>query len=72
MAKHAFLVSYILDNQPQSTTLEADGESMTPDQALVYLQALHGDAASGSITDVQVSQINPERTAFAPGHYRQP
>lgn len=31
MKKYDFLVSYILDNQPQSTTVQADSQSLTPD-----------------------------------------
>ena len=67
--KNAFLVSYILDNQPQSTTVEAEADSMTPEEALARLQTQHG---GGTITDVQVTHIDPERTAFPPGHYHQP
>lgn len=70
--KYLFLVSYILDNQPQSTTLDIDSESLTPEQALSHLQSLHTTALPGLITDVQISRIDPQRTAFSPGHYRQP
>ncbi|WP_394558295.1 hypothetical protein [Aquipseudomonas alcaligenes] len=66
--KYLFLVSYILDNQPQSTTLDIDADSLTPDQALHHLHSQH----AGAITDVQVSRIDPKRTSFSPGHYRQP
>jgi hypothetical protein len=70
--KYAFLVSYILDNQPQSSLVDVDSETLTPDQALFYLQSLHMEALPGSITDVQVCRIDPAKTAFSPGHYRQP
>ncbi|MDD0843552.1 hypothetical protein [Pseudomonas sp. Gutcm_11s] len=70
--KYVFLVSYILDNQPQSTRVDVDAESLTPDQALFYLQSLHAGALPGLITDVQVSRVDTERTAFPPGHGRQP
>jgi len=70
--KYAFLVSYILENQPQSTRVDVDNDALTPEQALFYLQSLHPDAPPGAISDVQVSHIDPERTAFPPGHYQQP
>ncbi|MBD9416159.1 hypothetical protein IB234_16485 [Pseudomonas sp. PDM16] len=70
--KYDFLVSYILDNQPKSTTVHADSESMTPNQARFYLQSLHTHALPDTITDVQVSRIDPRKIAEAPGHHLQP
>ena len=70
--KRDFLVSYILDNQPRSTTVQSDSESMTPEQALFYLRSLHAEAHSGAITDVQVSSVDPQKTAASPGHHQQP
>jgi hypothetical protein len=70
--KRDFLVSYILDNQPRSATVQSDSESMTPEQALFYLQSLHAEAQPGAITDVQVSGIDPQKTAASPGHHLQP
>jgi hypothetical protein len=70
--KYDFLVSYILDNQPKSVTVQADSESLTPDQALFYLQSLHGEAQPGAITDVQASRIDKDKTAESPGHHLQP
>lgn len=72
MKKYDFLVSYILDNQPQSTTVQADSQSLTPDQALFYLRALHSRAAPGAITDVQVARIDANKLQDAPGHHLQP
>jgi hypothetical protein len=72
MKKYDFLVSYILDNQPQSTTVQADSQSLTPDQALFYLRSLHTRAASGAITDVQVARIDAQKLHDAPGHHLQP
>ncbi len=72
MKKYDFLVSYILDNQPQSTTVQADSQSLTPDQALFYLRSLHTRAASGAITDVQVARIDAQKLHAAPGHHLQP
>ena len=66
--KYDFLVSYILDNQPQSVTVQADSETMTPGQALFYLQSLHCAALPGTLTDVQVSRIDTHKTAVSPRH----
>lgn len=70
--KYDFLVSYILDNQPTSVTVQADSESLTPDQARFYVQSLHTEALPGAITDVQVSRIDTQKTAVSPGHHLQP
>lgn len=72
MKKYDFLVSYILDNQPQSTTVQADSQSLTPDQALFYLRSLHSRAAAGTITDVQVARIDVDKLQDAPAHHPQP
>lgn len=63
-----YLISYILNNQPQSITLQADAESLTPEQALAYLQREHGPEASAAISDVQVSHIDKDKLADAPSH----
>jgi hypothetical protein len=68
--KNLFLVSYIIDNQPQSTEIEDEAETLTPDEALRRLHGLH---ASARITDVQVSEIqHPKKPGTTPGHYQQP
>ncbi|MDG9927540.1 MULTISPECIES: hypothetical protein [unclassified Pseudomonas] len=72
MKKYDFLVSYILDNQPQSTTVQADSQSLTPDQALFYLRSLHSRATAGAITDVQVARIDVDKLQDAPAHHLQP
>lgn len=71
--KHLFLVSYILDNQPQSTELESDKDSITPEEAQHYVEALHTSAQPSDITDVQVTRIvHPHEPGTTPGHYQQP
>lgn len=71
MKKHRYLVSYIVDNQPSSTELASDAESLTPAEALEHLKALHG--ASAEPTDIQVTPIlHPKDEGTTPGHYQQP
>lgn len=66
--QYDYLISYILDNQPQSATIQADKESLTPEQALPYLQRQHSCVAQGAISDVQVSRIDPDKLADSPSH----
>lgn len=70
--KHCFLVSYIIDNQPQSTEVEAEEETLTPEQARYYLESLHRSTPNAHITDVQVTKILHSReSGTTPGHYPQ-
>ena len=64
-----FLVSYIIDNQPQSSEIESEADTLSPEQALEMIRAQNPSMASGNITDVQVQptqQRNEEDTS--PGH----
>lgn len=71
--KHHFLVSYILDNQPQSTEVETDAETLSIDQARFHIAALHTSDLPADITDVQVTKIShPHEQGSTPGHYQQP
>ncbi|GAB3395500.1 hypothetical protein [Azotobacter armeniacus] len=71
--KHLFLVSYILNNQPQSTEVESEAEALSVDQARFHVAALHTSDVSADITDVQVTKIlHPKETGTRPGHYQQP
>ncbi|GAB3464941.1 hypothetical protein [Azotobacter salinestris] len=71
--KHLFLVSYILDNQPQSTEIESEAETLSVDQAHAHIAALHSAQKPANITDVQVTRIlHPKEPGTTPGHYQQP
>lgn len=71
--KHHFLVSYILNNQPQSTEVESDAETLSVDQARFHIAALHTSEKPADITDVQVTKIlHPKESGTTPGHYQQP
>jgi len=71
MTRPAFVISYILDNQPMSTVLHAD--ELTLEEARDHVLSLHPGADPGRLTDVQLSrnERSQERDT-TPGHYRQP
>ena len=72
MSEHLFLVSYILDNQPQTREIRVDAETMSVEEATHYLTGVHTDHAD-AITDVQVTKISHEHEeGTTPGHYQQP
>ena len=64
-----FLVSYILDNQPQTSEIESEAESLTPEQAKQIIQGQNPSVSPDKITDVQV-QPRQERDEEStnPGH----
>ncbi|ACO76296.1 hypothetical protein AvCA_00290 [Azotobacter vinelandii CA] len=71
--KHHFLVSYILNDQPQSTEVESEAETLSIDQARFHIAALHTAEKPADITDVQVTRIlHPKAPGSTPGHYQQP
>ncbi|QQE88891.1 hypothetical protein [Azotobacter chroococcum] len=71
--KHYFLVSYTLNEQPQSTEVESDAETLSIDQARFHIAALHTSDVPADITDVQVTKIaHPREPGSTPGHYQQP
>jgi len=71
--KHRFLVSYILNNQPKSTEIETEIESLKQEQTRSYLEALHATRGPDSLTDIQVTgPHHHNHGAGTPAHYRQP
>lgn len=72
MAKsHLFLVSYIHNNQPKTTEVRAQADTISTQQTRVYLEALHAVRPSDCITDIQVVGIHHNRPHQTPGHYQQ-
>lgn len=72
MSEHLFLVSYIIDNQPQTQEVRAKADTLSVEEATQYLAGIHTDDADG-ITDVQVTKIKHEHEpGTTPGHYQQP
>lgn len=71
--EHRFLVSYILNNQPQSTEVCLENETLTPEEARTCIEAAHAIDPSDVITDIQVMSIHHSRKpGHHPGHYVQP
>ncbi|OWP50049.1 hypothetical protein [Pseudomonas nitroreducens] len=71
MTTPAYVISYILDNQPMSTVLHQD--QLTLEDARRYVLSLHSHIDPSHITDIQLSrnERSQERDT-TPGHYRQP
>ena len=64
-----FLVSYILDNQPQSSEVESEAESLTPEQAKQIIQGQNPSVSVDKITDVQVQPLQGrDKDDTNPGH----
>ncbi len=64
-----FLVSYILDNQPQSSQVESESESLTPEQAKQIIQGQNPAISADKITDVQVQPLQGrDEEDTNPGH----
>ncbi|WAJ35520.1 hypothetical protein OU800_12800 [Pseudomonas sp. GOM7] len=69
MAKPLHLISYILHNQPHSVEVESNREQITPEQARVYLSALHTFEWPNEFTDIQVTRIqHPKKRGTTPAH----
>ena len=61
-----FLVSFILDNQPQTSEVTSENDTLTVEQARSIIEAQH---ASGKITDIQVQEMqHPKEHNTSPGH----
>lgn len=70
--KNLFLVSYILDNQPQSCEIESDAQTLTPEQARSTIEARNPDAGANMITDVQVQHmVDRKEDDTTPSHHIQ-
>lgn len=70
--KNLFLVSYILNNQPATCEIEADAQTLTPEQALTMIKEKNPGADAGAITDVQVQKmIEPKDGDTTPEHHIQ-
>lgn len=68
-----FLVSYLFKNQPQSLEVNANAESLSPDDVRPYIEAIHSSELAGRISDIQVMGIHrPPTPHTLPRHYQQP
>jgi hypothetical protein len=71
--KTRYIVSFIIDNQPQSRTLEHDSETLEPQEAQALLKQNFPELKDASMSDVQVQKrTKPEEGDNIPGHYQQP
>jgi hypothetical protein len=73
MSETRFLISYIVNNQPKSMELSAEADTLSPEDVLPYIKALHISEPLTKISDIQVMGIHrPRRPHVPPGHYQQP
>ncbi|MDQ0668371.1 hypothetical protein [Pseudomonas sp. W2I6] len=71
--KKHYLVSFILDNQPQSRTLEHAHDTLLPDEAQALLKQQFPELKEAALSDVQVQKrTRHDDNSGAPGHYQQP
>jgi hypothetical protein len=63
-----FLVSYIANNDPKSSEVSADQESLTPNEALKLLTEQDASLKADRITDVRVQKIAGDSDRNSPGH----
>ncbi|MBV4455589.1 MULTISPECIES: hypothetical protein [Pseudomonas] len=72
--KPHYLVSFIVDNQPQSRTLEHDAHDLDPQLAQTLLKQRFPELKDASLSDVQVQKRTKpvDQGHDVPGHYKQP
>ncbi|MDF3189216.1 hypothetical protein [Pseudomonas paracarnis] len=72
--KPHYLISFILDNQPQSRTLEHDADTLDPQWAESLLRQRFAELKDAKLSDVQVQKGNKpaDEGHDIPGHYQQP
>jgi hypothetical protein len=71
--KPRYIVSFIIDNQPQSRTLEYDSETLEPQEAEALVKQTFPELKDAHFSDVQVQKrTKPEEGGNIPGHYQQP
>ncbi|MBC3270203.1 hypothetical protein HU765_09715 [Pseudomonas sp. SWRI81] len=71
--KHRYIVSFIIDNQPDNRTLEHDGDTLDPQQAEALLKTTFPELKDARLSDVQVQKrTKPDEDDNIPGHYQQP
>lgn len=71
--EHRYIVSFIVDNQPQSRTLVDNRETLEPATAESLVKSTFPEFKDIELTDVQVQKrTKPEEGDNIPGHYQQP
>ncbi len=70
--QYRFLISFIVDNQPQTIETYNDNDTLSEDEA-EELARKSVEKADAKITDVRVTGIyHPKNPKVHPGHYQQP
>ncbi|WP_431033511.1 hypothetical protein [Pseudomonas yamanorum] len=68
-----YIISFIVDNQPESRTLGCDRDDLSPDDAQALLKQTFPELRDARLTDVQVQKrTKPDEGDNIPGHYQQP
>jgi hypothetical protein len=67
--RNRFLVSYILDNDPATTEVSTDRETLTPEEALELLAAQNPALKTDKLSNVQVQGLQARDADHRdPGH----
>lgn len=70
---HRFIISYIIDDQPESIDVQASTETLSHDEARQFIVNAINPKPSARITDIRIVGVhhatNPD---VRPGHYQQP
>ncbi|KTB94059.1 hypothetical protein AO069_04640 [Pseudomonas syringae pv. syringae PD2774] len=68
-----YIISFIVDNQPESRPLDCDRHNLSPDEAQALLKQTFPELRDARLTDVQVQKrAKPDEGDNIPGHYQQP
>ncbi|MDQ0668310.1 hypothetical protein [Pseudomonas sp. W2I6] len=68
-----YIISFIVDNQPESRPLDCDRHNLSPDEAQALLKQTFPELRDARLTDVQVQKrAKPDEGDNIPEHYQQP
>jgi hypothetical protein len=72
-AESRYIISFIVDNQPQSRVVTHESETLDKQQAETLLKHDFPEFNGAKLTDIQVQKrTKPEEGDNIPGHYQQP
>jgi hypothetical protein len=74
LKQRRFIISYILNNQPQSIDVQTEAETISEEEARDYISESHGvEEKPANITDIQIIGVyHSNDPDVRPGHYQQP
>lgn len=69
-----YIVSFIVDDQPDNRVIEVDAQTLSPEEAEALLRITFRELQAATISDVQVQKKikSGEEEHDVPGHYKQP